>query len=482
MAGKTGDLGRIRELSDIERKAILGIGDSEKSFEEIASEAALSIDSVRRACAWLAEKGFAKISETRSEKLFLTAAGKTALEKGMPENIFLEVLTKLGGKAGFKDLMEESKLDVQEFNAALGINKKKAFITIVNGVIEETGVAKSQETFEEQNLLESISEGKKVEALELFKRGLVEKKEFIERKISITNSGKAAREILSTQKVSREFDVEAPVPELFLGKKAPYVQFLNQIRQKLVALGFKEMNAPLIVPEFYNFDVLFQPQNHPARAWTDTYHLKQPRFGVLPSAEKVKAVKAAHENGGVSASTGWRYNWNEEIAKRLMPAAHGTAHSARQLVEGVEMPRKYFAIARCFRPDVLDATHLIEFNQLEGFIVGDDLNFGHLLGMLEEFAVEIAGAKKVKFIPDYYPFTEPSVQLSAKHPEMGWVEFAGAGMFRPEMLKNLGIKGEAIAWGIGIDRLAMFKLGTRDIRDLFSENLGYLRKAKAVML
>jgi phenylalanyl-tRNA synthetase alpha chain len=65
---------------------------------------------------------------------------------------------------------------------------------------------------------------------------------------------------------------------------------------------------------------------------------------------------------------------------------------------------------------------------------------------------------------------------------MGWIEFAGAGMFRPEMLENLGIKGEAIAWGIGVDRLAMFKLGTKDIRDLFSENLGYLRKAKAVML
>ncbi|MDD2531280.1 MAG: phenylalanine--tRNA ligase subunit alpha, partial [Candidatus ainarchaeum sp.] len=174
--------------------------------------------------------------------------------------------------------------------------------------------------------------------------------------------------------------------------------------------------------------------------------------------------------------------WSREVASKLMPSAHGTAHTAKQFVKGVSSPQKYFAIARCFRPDVLDATHLLEFNQLEGFIIGDDLNFKHLLGMLKDFAVSIAGAEKVKFFPDYYPFTEPSVQLSAKHPQMGWVEFAGAGMFRPEMLRNLGIKQNVIAWGMGIDRLAMFKLGVNDIRYLFSDDLNYLRNAKGVLI
>ena len=164
-----------------------------------------------------------------------------------------------------------------------------------------------------------------------------------------------------------------------------------------------------------------------------------------------------------------------------MPAAHGTAHSARQLIKGVETPGKYFAIARCFRPDVIDATHLIEFNQLEGFVVDENLNFRHLLGLLKEFAVKFAGAEDVKFFPDYYPFTEPSVQLSAKHPELGWIELGGAGMFRPEMLENLGIKGQAIAWGIGIDRLAMFKLGIKDIRQLFSQDLDWLRRKELVI-
>ncbi|RLF85046.1 phenylalanine--tRNA ligase subunit alpha, partial [Thermococci archaeon] len=146
----------------------------------------------------------------------------------------------------------------------------------------------------------------------------------------------------------------------------------------------------------------------------------------------------------------------------------------------VQIPGKYFAIQRVFRPDVLDRTHLIEFNQVDGFVVDESLTFKHLLGILKRFAVEIAGAKKVKFLPDYYPFTEPSVQMSAYHEELGWVEFGGAGVFREEMTKPLGIDVPVIAWGIGIDRLAMFKLGIDDIRYLFSYDLKWLREAKLV--
>jgi len=475
---------KVKELSDIERKLLLSLSDKLIPLEEASISSGVPIDSVRRASAWLNEKGFAIVSEKETESLVLTADGEKALQKGMPENVLLETLTRLGGKSSFAELEKESGLSKQEFMAALGINKRKAFVVIMQGVISETGVAK-KEDFSEQNFLRDIVDKKKVsEAIvaELLKRGLAEKRRSVARAIKISPQGEDAKELLSKENVLRAFDVSAPVPEIFMGKKAPYIQFLQQIRSKLVSLGFKEMDTKLIVTEFYNFDVLFQPQNHPARTWTDTYQLKNPKKGALPEKKYVDAIKAAHENGGKAKSKGWGYEWSFDIASRLMPSAHGTAHSARQLIKGVEMPRKYFAIARCFRPDVLDATHLIEFNQMEGFIVGEDLNFRHLLGMLKDFAVEVAGAEKVKFFPDYYPFTEPSVQLSAKHPEMGWIEFAGAGMFRPEMLENLGIKGEAIAWGMGIDRLAMFKLGIKDIRYLFSEDLGYLRNAKGVLL
>ncbi len=476
---------KIKELSEIERKVLLSLSNKPVSFGEISGVTALPVDSVRRASAWLNEKGFASIVEKESENFVLTADGEKALSKGMPENILLEALSRLGGKATFAELEKESALSKQEFMAALGINKRKAFVVIMQGKIEETGVAKEGESFSEQNSLRDVADGKKIGvsiALELAKRGLIEKKKIVERSISISKSGVEAKEVLSTQNISRAYDVSAPVPTIFLGKKAPYLQFLQQIRAKLVALGFKEMPTSLAVTEFYNFDVLYQPQNHPARTWTDTYQLKNPKKGALPEKKIVDAIKSAHETGGKSGSKGWRYDWSVDIAERLMPSAHGTAHSAKQLVSGVKTPGKYFAIARCFRPDVLDATHLMEFNQMEGFIIGEDLNFKHLLGMLKDFAIEVAGAEKVKFFPDYYPFTEPSVQLSAKHPDLGWVELGGAGMFRPEMLDNIGIKGEAIAWGLGIDRLAMFKLGINDIRYLFSDDLGYLRNAKGVLL
>ncbi len=476
---------KIRELSEIERKVLLSLSNKPVSFAELSTSASIPVDSVRRASAWLNEKGFAVISEKERESFVLTPDGEKALSKGMPENILLESLSRLGGKASFAELEKESALSKQEFMAALGINKRKAFVVIMQGRIEETGVAKEQESFSEQNSLRDVADGKVIDAglaLELAKRGLVEKKKLVERSICISKSGEAAVGVLSTQNVERVFDVSAPVPQIFLGKKAPYLQFLQQIRAKLVALGFSEMPTSLTVTEFYNFDVLYQPQNHPARTWTDTYQLKHPKRGALPDKKIVDAIKAAHENGGKSGSKGWRYDWSVDIAERLMPSAHGTAHSARQLVSGVKSPGKYFAIARCFRPDVLDATHLMEFNQMEGFIIGEGLNFKHLLGMLKDFAIEVAGAEKVKFFPDYYPFTEPSVQLSAKHPELGWIELGGAGMFRPEMLDNIGVKGEAIAWGLGIDRLAMFKLGINDIRYLFSDDLSYLRNAKGVLL
>ncbi len=476
-------------LSEIERKTLLALSGEQKNFEAVAKQAGIGIDSVRRAASWLSQKGLALVSEAKTKKFALTGEGEKALAEGLPEKRMLEALSAKG-KLGFREMQALTGLSQQEFNVALGMNKRSAFVIIAKDkepMLELTEAGKeflSKESAEEKCLKEisfGLAGEKNRKILEeLLQRGLCEEKEQTERKISITPQGEEARS-LKEFSGTRAYNILDPVPEIFPGKKQPYIQFLNIIRRKLTELGFKEMEAPLIVQEFYNFDVLFQPQNHPARTWTDTYQLKNPTHGKIADKSKVQAVKEAHETGGVSASSGWGYSWLEEIASKLMPAAHGTAHSARQLTRGIEVPGKYFAIARCFRPDVLDATHLIEFNQTDGFIVGEDLNFTHLLGMLEQFAREIAGAQEVKFIPDYYPFTEPSVQLSAKHPQLGWVELGGAGMFRPEILENLGIKGQAIAWGIGIDRLAMFKLGIKDIRYLFSDDLGWLRKMPLVM-
>jgi phenylalanyl-tRNA synthetase alpha chain len=129
---------------------------------------------------------------------------------------------------------------------------------------------------------------------------------------------------------------------------------------------------------------------------------------------------------------------------------------------------------------VLDQTHLTEFNQVEGIVVDENLNLRDLLGILMTFATEIAGANRVKMKPDYYPFTEPSVELSAYKEGYGWIEFGGSGIFRPEVTLPLGIKAPVIAWGLGIDRLFMMKAKINDIRCLFSKDLHWLRTKEAI--
>ena len=292
---------KVKELSEIERRVLLNIDSKFVGFEDVVHSSGVEIDSVRRACAWLDQKGFAVISESEEEVFSLTSLGEIALKKGLPENVLLKTLKELGGKASFSLLENKSGLSKQEFMAALGINKRKAFVVINSGNVEDTGVSEGNLDFSLESALKNIFEGKKVEdafSLELLKRGLVEKKKSVLRLVKISPLGSDAKKILSTQDVERVFDVEGEVPNIFLGKRAPYVQFLQQIRGKLVSLGFKEMPTSLITTEFFNFDVLYQPQNHPARTLTDTYQLKYPKSGQLPDKKIVDSIKSAHENGG----------------------------------------------------------------------------------------------------------------------------------------------------------------------------------------
>ncbi|MCD6434115.1 MAG: phenylalanine--tRNA ligase subunit alpha [Candidatus Diapherotrites archaeon] len=479
---------KVLALSEIERKLLKNLSNEFEGLEKLAKKSNEKIDAIRRASAWLISKGFAEERTEKREVIKLTEKGKEAKEKSLPERRLLNAIIEMG-EASIDELKKAAKLSNEEFNIALGINKKKAFIVIRKSekgtVISLTDVAKEfgNKQFSAEKGIELVVNGKEPakEILdELIQRSLVERKTEERILVRINENGRKALEILKKIKGKRHYNIFDPAPRLIIGKRQPYARFLDKIREKLVALGFEEMETKLIELEFYNFDVLFQPQNHPARSWSDTYSLKFPKYGKLPKRSIVKAIKDAHEFGGKTGSKGWRYKWSERIAMRLMPAAHGTAASARQLCKGVKIPGKYFALARCYRPDIMDATHLIEFNQLEGIVIDKSFTFRHLLGMLKQFAIEIANATEVRFYPDYYPFTEPSVQLSAKHPKLGWFEFGGAGIFRPEFVEQLGIKAKVLAWGLGIDRLAMCALGIKDIRQLFSSNLEWLRKTPLV--
>jgi phenylalanyl-tRNA synthetase alpha chain len=219
-------------------------------------------------------------------------------------------------------------------------------------------------------------------------------------------------------------------------------------------------------------------QDHPAREVSDIYYIKEPKYGDISGhMDVVERIKATHENGWQTGSTGWGYKYAFEVAQRLILRGHSTCLSVRTLKSSVlQVPGKYFSIARVYRPEVIDRTHLSEFNQIEGIIVGSDLNLRDLLGVLGRFAMEIAGASKVRFRPDYFPFTEPSVELSAYKEGYGWIEFGGSGIFRPEVTQPLGVTVPVIAWGLGVDRLFMMHSDIEDIRMIFCQDLDWLRK------
>ncbi|GHV19836.1 phenylalanine--tRNA ligase alpha subunit [Spirochaetia bacterium] len=275
----------------------------------------------------------------------------------------------------------------------------------------------------------------------------------------------------------RSYNVQVPPARVLAGRTSAYAQFLENTKDKLVSLGFEEFDGPLIETEFWNCDALFMPQFHSARDIHDVYQIEDPVKAKKIDEPWLSNVAAAHENGGKTGSRGWDYDFDREFTKRLILRSQGTVMSAKTLPHA-KIPGKYFGILRCFRYDKVDATHLSDFYQTEGIVLGDNVNLRTLLGMLEMFAIEIAGAKEVKYVPGYFPFTEPSVEVHIKHPQLGWFELGGSGIFRPELCESLGIHVPVAAWGIGIDRMALMALGLSDLRELFSYNIENVRLRK----
>jgi phenylalanyl-tRNA synthetase alpha chain len=276
----------------------------------------------------------------------------------------------------------------------------------------------------------------------------------------------------------RGYNIGIPPARIIPGRTNPYVQFLESVKDKLCSLGFQEFDGPLVETEFWNGDALFMPQFHAARDIHDVYRLKNPTHAKKIEEPWLSNVTKTHENGGDTGSRGWNYTFDNEFTRRLVLRSQGTVLSAHQL-HSAEVPGKYFGIARCFRYDKVDATHLSDFYQTEGIVLGNDVNLRTLLGFLEMFAKEIAGATEVKYVPGYFPFTEPSVEVHIKHPVLGWFELGGAGIFRPEVTKTMGVDVPVLAWGMGIDRMALMALGLNDLRELFDEDIEEVRLRKA---
>lgn len=503
----------IRKLADslnpAERK-VLKVIDNFTSFHDIVKVTGLKDVEVMRALQWMQNKNIIKIKEEQKELVFLDENGLKYLKYGLPERIFLEAIDE---QISISDLAKNTKLSSEEIAISLGTLKSKSAIEIVKGreviaSITEHGKQLLKRGFveeqflkehfprelralneEERFALENLRKRKRIVKIELVKMIEIELTEtgekLIKEKIDEGLIEKVTSQMIKSgtwkHKKFRRFDVKINVPPIFAGRKQHYRKFLDEVRQKFIALGFGEMTGPIVETDFWDMDALFMPQFHAARDIHQAYYIKEPKYGKLDES-LVKKVKEAHENGYGTGSKGWRYEFDAKRTHRSILRTQGTACSTRMLAsKELQIPGKYFAIARCFRYDVIDATHLADFYQTEGIVIEEELNFSHLKGLLKMFAEEFAQTDQIKITPGYFPFTEPSAELHAKHPDLGWIELGGSGIFRPEMVKPLvGREIPVLAWGIGIDRIAMFKLGIKDIRQLFSHDLEFLRNAKVI--
>ncbi len=238
------------------------------------------------------------------------------------------------------------------------------------------------------------------------------------------------------------------------------------------------MEGPLVETAFWCMDSMWIPQDHPAREVQDTFYLN--KEGKLP-IQLVKKVAEVHENGGKSGSKGYGYKFDESVAKQLLLRTHTTATTFRYFGEkGIKQPAKYFYIGRIFRNEAIDSTHLPEFHQVEGFIMDEGLTLRDLMGYIKEFYNKM-GIHKIKFKPTYNPYTEPSMEAYGYNEQLGkWIELINSGIFRPESLEPYGIKVPVIAWGLGVERLAMMIHEQKDVRNMLgaTSDLKWLREHK----
>ena len=261
------------------------------------------------------------------------------------------------------------------------------------------------------------------------------------------------------------------------GHLHPLLKVRAEFRKVLMQMGFEEMpTSRFVESSFWNFDVLFQPQAHPARDAHDTFFLTKPAKTLSIPEDYLQRVKAVHEKGGYG-SWGYRYDWKREEAEKNLLRTHTTAISSQMLYKlgqecmagGEFTPKKYFSIDRVFRNETMDATHLAEFHQVEGVVADRNLGLADLMGVIHTF-FESIGFRQLRFKPAFNPYTEPSMEIFGYHPDLKvWTEIGNSGIFRPEMLGPMGLPSDVrvIAWGLSLERPTMIKYRISNIRDLF---------------
>lgn len=476
---------------------------------ELAKKAGVPLDSVLSFSQSLKEKGLVGITVVESRRLALTPEGVRSANSGLPEERVL---------AAAKKGAMVSALSPEEKSIGLAWATKNGWVKIGAGRLF---VAKEPEgRYPLRQVLQGIASGNPpayADAALLEKRRLASSK--TEKTITIsrldgTRAGARAeagasvraggsigagasnasgfasgafteaspsinqltREMLLSGawkgKTLREYDISAPAEVPTPAKRHMVSRLRRKIARIFTDMGFEEMSGPEAQSSFWNFDALFQPQDHPARDLADTFYVKgsQP----LPSDRKlVSEVGKVHEGC-------WGGKWLEKNAEKTVLRTHTTCLSARYLHGKCKnaMPRKFFAIGKVYRNEATDYKHLAEFYQVEGIVAWEGATFRDLLGCLKAFYKKL-GFEKIRFQPSYFPYTEPSLEISVYFDKKGqWLELGGAGIFRPEVSLPLCGRYPVLAWGLSLERPLMLLNEMDDIRDFYRSNVGWIRKQK----
>ncbi|HTY89821.1 MAG TPA: phenylalanine--tRNA ligase subunit alpha [Methanocella sp.] len=491
------------DLSANEKIVLKAIGDIEMTAREVSKTTGLKAEAVTHAAYLLEEKRLAAVQDEVVSEYVLTDEGRKYAEAGLPERIIFNGLPPQG--AALKEL--KARFPPATVSIAMGWLRQKGWAKFEKKDGDTVLVPQKAEKTPDEVALAILYEGKEQEDLpdktmkDLLKRNLVMLKEEKEKIILITAAGAELKEKgitveeeagqLTPEMIAsgawqgksfRKFDVSAPVLMEYGGRKHILRMAMDKVKRVLIEMGFKEMEGPMVDAEFYVNDLLFMPQDHPARTQWDQFNLKKPKYIHKLPSDLVHRVRDIHEYGGETGSRGWNYEWDEQIAKKLVLRGHTTSVTARYLAKYNKPPQKFFSVAPVFRNDTIDITHLLEFYQIEGWIMDHQLSMRDLMGTFREFYSRF-GIKDLRFKPTYNPYTEPSLEIYGRHPRSGrMIEVGNSGMFRKEMLAPYDIDCDVIAWGLALERLLMILYGYEDIRDLHGPlcDINFLRSVPVI--
>ena len=485
--------------------------DDHVGAHSLAAITGLSIDQIRRGIEWLKFKNLISIEESSKQKVFLASEGREAAQKGLPERRLVNSLKE--GKLTISEVLASGAIKNVEINAAIAGARRNQWIELIEGKMvptELTARKSAEETFIE-NLLKRTEGGEGAEVsklaeeekhvLEQLKRrpNYIVIKEEKESQISLTD---AAKQIIPTLKQGEKklerrlttelitsgkwkeanfsaFDVEAPAPVIYPGRRHPLIEIIEETKEIFIGLGFSEIEGPVIQSSFWNFDALFTPQDHPAREMQDTFYISAEMQQLLPpiaaTKEQISRISQVHKER-------WNPQWDVQEARRLVLRTHTTPVTIQHLAKVKSDVGRFFSVGRVFRNEKVSYKHLVEFHQVEGVSTSEEASLRDLMGLQKEFYAKM-GIKRVKFWPTFFPYTEPSLQSMVYNEKLEkWVELFGMGIFRPEVTRPLGIKNPVLAWGGGLERIAMLRFGLDDVRELYGNKLSWLRSVPKCQL